>query len=363
VNLRWSVVAPLLPGEIISSWLVRAALMQGCDPMTLTLAAWPKWRLWTQDADRFFDEARLDSICALSGLGKAPLKSATLFPIANEIYGQAPPEKAAWTWFVAPGARNTKRHTGIQYCPTCMKSDSVPYFRRRWRFAWHTGCEVHGHALLDRCHACNAPVEYHRLRAEDNLITVCATCKSDLRAASVHRSQPDAQRFQLLADDILRSGIGTFQEDAIVTAQWFELANYFVSLIRSAQRGENNPLNEFLRLVGVQLPETMPRHPGHRLEILSVNDREKLLAALFPLMSTSKLQFDEALKKASITQQCLASHRPATPSWIRITAASLPSDLRRKATRSVRELDGPRPRHQVKRMMARLQRKFEMAQR
>lgn len=363
MNLRWAIVAPLLPDEIISSWLVRAALMQGCDPMTLTLAAWPKWRLWTQDADRFFDEARLDPICALSGIDKAPLKSATLFPIAKEIYGKSPPEKAAWTWFVAPGVRNTKRHSGIQYCPACLNNDEVPYFRLRWRFAWHTGCEVHGHALLDRCHACNAPVEYHRLQAEDNLIAACATCKSDLRNASVHRSQPDALRFQLLADDVLRSGIGTFQGGTMVTAQWFELANYFVSLIRSAQRGENNPLNVFLRLVGVQLPEAMPRHPGHRLEILPINDRQNLLAALFPMMSASKLQFDEALQKATVTQQCLTSQGPATPSWIRITATTLPCDLRKKATRSIKELDGPRPRYQVKRMMARLQRKLDLAQR
>jgi len=363
VSAQWSVVAPLLPDEIISSWLVRAALIQGCDPMTLTLTVWPKWRIWTQDADRFFNEDRLDPICALSGIEKLVLQSASLFPIARQIYGRKPPEKAAWTWVVAPGARNTKRHSGIQYCPTCLKNDVSPYFRLQWRFAWHTGCKVHGHALLDRCHVCNAPVEYHRLQAENSLLTVCATCKVDLRSASVRSCSPDALKFQFVADDVLLNGIGTFLGSAMSTTKWFELADYFVSLIRVAQRGENEPLNDFLRQIGVQMPERVPMQPGNHLEILQTHDRQNLLAALFPLISASKNQFDEALQKSHITKQGFAGHGLVLPEWIKANAAALPCNFREKSTKSNTQLDGPRPRYQVKRMMGRLQRKLAMAQR
>lgn len=363
VSSRWSVVARLMPDEIISSWLVNTALIQGCDPMTLTLAVWPKWRIWTNDGDRIFNEDRLDPICALSGIKKVTLMSASLFPIAKQIYGKRPPEKGVWTWFLAPGARNTKRHSGIQYCPFCLKSDAKPYFRIQWRFAWHTGCKVHGHALLDRCHDCNAPVEYHRLLAEDKVITVCGTCKVDLRAASVRSCLPEALKFQLMADDVLINDVGLFQGSAMNVTPWFELANYFVSLIRVAQRCENEPLSEFLRLIGVQLPESIPMRPGNHLEILNTHDREGLLAAIFPLMSASKILFEEALQKSNITRQGLAGHRMVSPTWIRTTAASLPSTLREKSTRSTARLDGPRSRYQVKRMMARLQRKLDMAQR
>lgn len=363
MNSRWAVVAPLLPDEIISSWLVRTALMQGCDPMTLTLAVWPKWRIWTQDADRFFNEDRFDQIRDLAGFEKSALQAASLYPIANQVYGIKPPAKAAWAWFVAPGARNTKRHSGIQYCPTCLKNDVKPYFRIQWRFAWHTGCKEHGHALLDRCHSCNAPVEYHRLRAEDKLIAVCATCKVDLRAASVRSCLPDPLKFQQVADDVLINGIGPFQGSAMSVMSWFELANYFISLIRVAQRGENEPLSQFLRLIDVQLPVGIPIQPGNQLEILQTHDRERLLAALFPMMSANKIQFDVALQKSAITRQGFAGHGLVSPTWIRTTAASLPSALREKSTRSTARLDGPRSRYQVKRMMARLQRKLDMAKR
>ncbi|WP_353961410.1 TniQ family protein [Rhodoferax lithotrophicus] len=75
MNSRWAVVASTQPDEIISSWMVRTALMQGCDPMTLTFAVWPRWRIWTHDADRFANEDRLDRICVLSGIEKRHVAS------------------------------------------------------------------------------------------------------------------------------------------------------------------------------------------------------------------------------------------------------------------------------------------------
>lgn len=34
--MTWALSVPLLPEESLSSWLVRAALRQGCDPLSLT---------------------------------------------------------------------------------------------------------------------------------------------------------------------------------------------------------------------------------------------------------------------------------------------------------------------------------------
>ena len=363
VNFRWAVVAPLLPDEIISSWLVRAALMQGCDPMTMTLAVWPSWRIWTQDADRFNKDDRFNPICDLSGIEKTGLQAASLYPIVQQVYGGKPPAKATWAWLVAPGARNTKRHSGIQYCPTCLKNDVKPYFRIHWRFAWHTACKVHGHALLDRCHACNSPIEYHRLQAEDKRIAICATCKVDLGIASVRSCLPDALKLQQAADDVLSTGIGPFQGSAMAVTSWFQLASYFVSLIRVAQRGENEPLSKFLSLIGVHLPVGVLIQPGSQLETLQTHDRERLLVALFPMMSANKITFDAALQKSAITSQGLAGHGLVLPAWIRTTATALPSAPRKKSIRSTARLDGPKSRYQVMRMMARLQRKLAMAKR
>ena len=43
-------VAPA-PDELISSWLARAALHAGCDPLDLTACLWPGWRAWIRELD------------------------------------------------------------------------------------------------------------------------------------------------------------------------------------------------------------------------------------------------------------------------------------------------------------------------
>ncbi len=43
VSLIWPVQISPLKDELLSSWLVRASLAHGCDPMSLTSAVWPTW--------------------------------------------------------------------------------------------------------------------------------------------------------------------------------------------------------------------------------------------------------------------------------------------------------------------------------
>ncbi|WP_321150951.1 TniQ family protein [Aeromonas jandaei] len=52
---------------------------------------------------------------------------------------------------------------GMQYCPLCLGEDKEPYYRLSWRLAFYTFCPRHQTLLLDRCHACGAPVAFHRI--------------------------------------------------------------------------------------------------------------------------------------------------------------------------------------------------------
>lgn len=360
---QWAVHVPLLPDEIISSWLVRAALTQGCDPLVLTGAVWPKWRIWTQDADRFLDDERIEPLCTVSGISKEALRSATLYPVANQIAGGIPPEKELWSWMLTLGARNTKRHSGLQYCSACLTEDAKPYYRLQWRFAWHVGCEKHGCALHDRCHVCDAPVEPHRLLAEDLHVSLCATCKADLRNASTKPCPKGALAFQRKADHVVVVGQGVFQGHAIDVRQWFELASFFVSLIRRASRSENEILTEFLYQLGVKLPEGLPVIAGAGIEMLRTHDRQKLLESLNPLMRASQEQFELALKESGISLQTLCEKGETHPELLTEITSSLPDKSRIRTGKSAHKLTGPRPRHEVMRMMARLQRKLEMVKR
>jgi hypothetical protein len=347
----WAIPVPLLPDEIISSWLVRAALTQGCDPLVLTGEIWPKWRIW------------LKSLCAVSGIPMEAFRAATLYPIARLILGGNPPEKASWPWILTLGTRNIKRHSGLQYCPSCFVEDAKPYYRRQWRFAWHTCCEKHGVSLLDRCHNCGAPIEPHRLLAEEQNIAVCATCKADLRNASRHPYPTDALAFQGTVDHVVLHGQGSFQGQIIDISEWFVLVNFFESLIRRANRSGAEILNDLLHRFGLQLPDGLPLLSGAGVDMLRTNERQKLLGMVYPLVVADKEQFKIALKESGITLQTFCSKGETLPKPLLEITSTLPDKPRVRTRKAARKLVGPRPRQEVMRMMARLQRKLEMAQR
>jgi hypothetical protein len=279
------------------------------------------------------------------------------------IAGGCLSEKLLWSWMLTLGARNTKRRSGLQYCPSCLLEDTKPYYRLQWRFAWHAGCEKHGCLLHDRCHVCDAPVEPHRLLAEDQQISLCATCKADLRKAISMPCAASVLAFQCLADQVVLHGQGQFQGRIIDVQQWFELASFFATLVRRANRSESEILSDFLQRLGVELPEGLPVIVGAGFEMLRTQERKKVLEAIHPLMRASKEQVELALKESGIAFQTFCEKGEVLPQSLVELTSGLPDKSRVSTSRSVHKLTGPRPKHEVMKMMARLQRKLEMANR
>ncbi|MDR7927032.1 TniQ family protein [Acidithiobacillus thiooxidans] len=360
---RWVRSVPMLPDEIISSWLVRAALAQGCDPMVLTGEIWPKWRIWTRDVDRFLDENPLTRLVAPSGIPLSFFRETTLKKFAGQISGKILPAKAVWPWILALGARNTKRRSGLQYCPACLRADSIPYFRLQWRFAWHAGCAQHHCILLDRCPHCRAPLEPHRLRAEDSLVAVCASCKGDLRNLDeLTTCSDDALAFQNAGDGAVRDGKNLFMAQRTETDAWFAGSAFLISLLRRANRSNTEALHVFLGRIGVVIPE-LPLDPGTGVELLSASERQLLLDALWKLIKTDLADVSMHLEASGITRQGFVSKGEQMPDLFSEIYAQLPDNAKSPRKPVIRDLSQPRSRHEVMRMWRRLQRKLEMQQR
>lgn len=179
--MPWTLRVSLLADESLSSWLARAALIQGCDPLVLTGAVWPGWRIWAQDVDRDISLTRLNPLVRASGIPAAEFQQAALRSVCEQISGHPLPEHRMWPWLLALGTRNRSRRGGQQCCPLCLAQDTEPYFRRVWRLAWHVRCTLHSVPLIDACPACQAPIEPHRLVAEDRHLGQCSRCKCDWR--------------------------------------------------------------------------------------------------------------------------------------------------------------------------------------
>lgn len=220
----WAIRVSVLPDELFSTWLVRAALAQGCDPIYLTGALWPQWRAWTIDLDRGIAAHRMSILVARSGVDAIRLEAATLRPVLAAIAPSVKPELAVWPWVLALGSRNRRRRGGLQFCPQCLAEDATPYFRRSWRLAWHVGCTRHRTLLADHCGYCQSLVEPHRVRTGDATLCRCPSCFHDLRRTATERACPQALAFQVTADQVLAEGHGKWMADEVCRDEWFRLA-------------------------------------------------------------------------------------------------------------------------------------------
>lgn len=363
----WDIPVILQHDELLSSWLVRIALANGCDPLVVSWCIWDKWRAWANDIDRNPGENRLITLSKFSRQNLSDLNRAILFPVASSILGRVPSSNELWPWLLTTGTRNRLRRGGIQYCVECLKKDKKPYLRREWRYAWHIQCSKHSEPLQDSCPHCHAPIEPHRLVAEDQVITKCASCHlSLLDNTSQQPINTDAVLFQKWADEVIFNQQEPIVHGMSVTVQsWFETARYYESFVRRCILAPNPALKQFSELLNLKLEENI--QSGMALiafEQMNIDARSALLGLIFNLMKLTQADLIQKLNEASITKQGFCSAKIQLPANLMEIAACLPEAERGKRKPSVKKqlepgLPKPRPHWEVNRMWRQLLQKMQ----
>jgi len=359
---RWTLSTPLLPDEIASSWLVRLAFVQGVDVLSLTGDLWPGWRCWTQDLDRGASEEHRRTLESASGLPADAFRAATIGSVIGCVADLDGRPRGRWPWTTTVGSRNTRRHGGLQFCPACLAEDAVPYYRLHWGLAWHAVCEDHAAVLLDRCPACQAPLEPHRLEVRDGSPVLCATCKRDLRAARgdlVATADPAVIAFQRAADAVMREGSAHVLGQSVTARQWFALAAFFATFLRRSDYHGGGPVRRVLEALDVSPPELDRMSRSVELESLRSGDRHALFARLGPMLSFDRDTLASALAAAAITRQALCPKGTVLPDALEDVVRTLPERVVLQRKRTVpRANGGPRSRRAVETMMAALERRL-----
>ena len=73
-----------------------------------------------------------------------------------------------------------RTHYGLMFCPKCLAEDTVPYFRKEWRYYFYNACPKHNTLLVDRCGQCYSPIKLNKM-AYSNEIIYCHDCGRDIR--------------------------------------------------------------------------------------------------------------------------------------------------------------------------------------
>ncbi|WP_287962314.1 TniQ family protein [Alcanivorax sp.] len=349
---------PLLPDEILSSWLVRTALVQGCDPMTLTGWLWPGWRAWTVDIDRSISDERLERLSRAAGIPVEKLRPATLAPAGARVV-RSQSGRGTMPWIMVTGARNRKRRTGIQICPACLADDSRPYCRIQWRLAWHAACPTHLVVLLDRCPECGSPVQPHRLEAESVDMARCHACGFDFRRAPAAKAEEAALAFQREADMAVMRNRGAYGSMAGPACEWFALARFVIGIVRKAGALRLDVLDRMLARLGVDAGALPVPETGLALEMLPPRERAGLFAAVWKIMEAGPDGLADAAGSAGATLRTLTDKPRRMPSALLASVwQAVPSGIPRRKRNAVSSGFRPKSKRAVMRQWARLQRKW-----
>ena len=224
----WPVHVQIFDDELLSTWLVRVALEQGCDPLVATSNMWSKWRAWTRDLDRLIDSEKILILAECTNIAPDRLAGASVWHLVKLMSSKVTPDSTNWPWLLPLGSRNRNHRGGLQFCPECLKGDPQPYFRRIWRMAWLVACPIHGCLLLDRCEMCRRPVEPQKVRALDGAIDRCPHCRGLYSASSSRQADSDVLALQAMCLDAMSSGEGAIGSEIYSSQRWFEIIRKLV---------------------------------------------------------------------------------------------------------------------------------------
>lgn len=179
-----------------------------------TSITWRGKSIWNRDIDKSVDTEVLDVLSARTGISLEHVKGTTLAAYEGRVYEKHNPNGNT-LWIMPVGIyHRTRQKFGLQFCPICLAEDKEPYFRRRWRLAFVTLCDEHRIALLDRCSACGASVNFHRDELGDrnkrvaSSMTLCHSCGRDLREAATHCEMPTVSESEVKFQRMLMEAIG-----------------------------------------------------------------------------------------------------------------------------------------------------------
>ena len=288
--------------ELLSSWLRRIAYGNGSKPHGFCQHLWPGTQIWTRDPDLFSDHSIIDDLVRLTGTGVDRIRG-TLLADMNGILFEELRNVTRTPWVCPVGVfHRTRKRAGLSWCPACLQTGSVAYYRRRWRLAFVTGCELHGCRLADRCHNCAAPAAPHRRPDEE-----CASCRADRRDHPWRPALPEALAMQReMIAVIEKREVPRLGGTSLHPLAYFHTLYRLLSLLcRSGPRSVD--LRAVLgRRLGLDWSQ-MAYDPGYNsFETLRVNDRERAVALLSGLVSDWPNDLLSTCKKAGVWWSWLA---------------------------------------------------------
>ena len=354
---------PLLEGESLTSWLVRAALNQGCSPLTLTFYFWPEYRIWIYDVDKGFEHIDLNIHSDMAILARTTVDAfdnQTLMSFSKESNSSLT-KKTGLTWTKPLSKRNRYSRVGYPYCVDCIKNRETAYLKLQWRFTWSVCCTKHKKLLQSQCPYCKHPYQPQLINPEQRYINHCHSChrRLDITVVGLPLSEANYQ-FQLLTDKVFYDKQGFVLEEVVSIGDWFDYLLFLINIIRLALRNPDYMFGKLLFEFGIDIHSLSLPKTALRFDFLPLEERAAFLECAFHLFQINHDEWIRCCKALNVTQNSFQwSKRTVVPTAFKQIYMQLPQTPKRKHKDKNTDIQ-PASLGAVMAAWNRLQRKIEM---
>jgi len=259
--------------ELLSSWLVRLALLHRTMPSTFTNLYLPetKNKLWSSDLDMQASDELLTALSFKSNLPAEQLRSMTLKSYEGFLFEKLR-TKTGGTQFINPlGLRGRRsKLPGLRYCPFCLNEDPVPYFRKKWRLAFSVVCLKHKCYLLDRCSECDTPIMPY-LSCNMGAWGNCYKCGQNILSSRPTAYVDDSDILDAVSAlySVLDEGFMLISGQPIPSHLYFQVLHQILKLMMSHRYGRR-----IQKAFGIEFSETCCLRT---FEVLSIPTQSRML--------------------------------------------------------------------------------------
>ena len=320
----WPVHLKPLPGELLSSLIVRLAHAHGLKVQTFSAIAFGSDKqIWNRDIDKCAPDWLIEIISQFTATSISSLQSTCLKSYEGLIYEfHCPNGNTKWINPIGVYHRLHQKF-GLQFCSLCLKTDQEPYYRKQWRLGFFTECEKHHILLNDRCPKCEKPVNFHRIdigvQMDNTTISIkhCYHCKFDLSSSPIERIYiKDIQTVINLRTLLSTHGFGWCAMDNIHVHYSFLLLEVIrhLSVLISSTRRASRLLQVALENIG-QSHQTVFRSASMMLEECSTKDRHLLIISCIWLIQDWPARFIQLATELDLSSAYILPDNPEIPYW------------------------------------------------
>lgn len=315
---------PIYKNELIRSWLVRNALYFNMKPSQLSTIIFQNTDIWKSDIDVQLSRRSIQSLLNTVEIREEDLLKHLLSSKCEHFYPHLNESKQV-KWLLQIGVHQRGKKNSLQYCPACIASDKVPYFRACWRLGFITSCHIHDICLLDSCPNCNSPIDLFRYNKTNNKhfepldYLGCNQCSFDLRESprikpSYYELEANKEHFKLLVEG--HGSIGNL--DFNYSHLYYDGLKRIMSFILCSKNGIElfkyifNKYDLDDDCIRERMEVTRHSEPEH----LSINIRKAGVIFSYYITRDWPISFIRICKKLGITKRFIYSPHLNYPFWL-----------------------------------------------